>query len=251
MQRSKIEYLRGPDGREGFTWNPIKMRCSPASAGCANCWHLKFAKRHASNPTFKDDAKKAYRGGSPFLDREELMSPRRVKKSSLIAVQFMGDLFHDAVPLSWIQDVYGVIDLCPQHTFLVLTKRSKRLSDVFSACGPYGLVKNLWLGVSVEDQAAFDDRIPLLLRTPAAKRWVSVEPMLGPVDISDAVHSSNLGPRYAGIDLIVCGSETGPRKRPCHPEWVDSLRAQCLAAGVPFFGKVDREGKPIGPRQMP
>jgi len=246
-----------------MTWNPIQMRCTPISAGCANCWHLQFAKRHAGNPTFNKQKRAAYAGGKPRVDINEHSAPSRRKKSSMIAVMFMGDLFHESIMDTQIGGVFGCMEGSPRHTFLVLTKRAERMMRWvtewkkkidYMADHPapqeglylkrYG---HIWLGVSVEDQAAADERIPLLLQTPAAIRWVSVEPMLGPVDLRGQAKGYGFG----WIDWVVCGAETGLHKRPCNPEWTDSLRGQCTAAGVPFFGKVDQDGNPIEPRQMP
>ena len=245
MQRSKIEYLRGPDGREGFTWNPLTMRCSRISAGCKNCWHLRFADRHKSNPTFSDKARAAYAGGPAYLDRDELMEPRHRGGHSKIAVQFMGDLFHESVSDDELNAIFFEMLTTPSHTFLILSKRVQRMHDFLNRKPPKGYgnwpFENVWVGGSVEDMISAEKIIPLIRDIPAKVRWISVEPML------------QYFPRaiWTGIHWVVCGAETGPHKRPCRQEWIDDLRTGCLNAGVKFFGKVDSSGAAIMPREMP
>jgi protein gp37 len=155
----------------------------------------------------------------------------------------MGDLFHDDVPSSDIVDVFAIMERAKWHTCCVLTKRPRRMHKLLSSWEIYEAPPNIWLGVSVEDQKATDERIPILLQAPAALRFVSVEPMLGPVDLecvnregcwhTDALCRGD----DAHIDWVICGGETGPGARPMHPDWARSLRDQCQAAGVPFFFK--------------
>ena len=244
MQKSKIEYLSAVGG---MTWNPIAMKCSPVSPGCWNCWHLRMAKRLEANTALGTRRQAAYLGGEARLIADELGAPARRRIPTTIAVQFMGDLFHDRVSPIYRKIVFGEMFELERHTFLVLTKRVDNLCRFLELdrLRGYKPANNIWFGVSVEDQATADERIPILLQTPAAHRWVSVEPMLGPVNLEQA------RPRGTQLDWVVCGSETGPRKRPCCLEWIDRLRDQCAAAGVPFFGKVDQNGKAIMPREMP
>jgi protein gp37 len=201
----------------------------------------------------------------------------------------MGDLFHDAVDDGFIDEVFAAMALSSRHIFQVLTKRPKRMavycqdwqkrysgvnyaSRVVLVGGAalyptqaHGMVpdrawppQNVWLGVSVEDQETADERIPLLLQTPAAVRFVSIELMLGPVDLSEwlRVHQVNLGPgrerhwtennyEISKLDWIIVGGESGPDARPTHPDWVRSVRDQCQAAGVPFFMKQMSKRAPI------
>jgi protein gp37 len=172
----------------------------------------------------------------------------------------MGDLFHEAVADEFIDAVFMVTAKAHWHTFQVLTKRADRLPQYFARNLPKSIspLENVWLGVSVEDQKTADERIPILLQTPAAVRFVSVEPMLGPVDLSEwlRVHQVNLGPgrerhwtennyEVSKLDWIIVGGETGPKARPIHPAWVRSLRDQCHAAGVPFFMKQMSKRAPI------
>lgn len=170
----------------------------------------------------------------------------------------MGDLFHDQVPEGYIDSILEIIAACPQHIFLVLTKRPQNINRKmyeptnevpFRELGGGDYLPNLWLGVSVENQKAANERIPILLQTPAAVRFVSAEPMLEPIylrpydDFSDSGHgrrwlgTSCNAARSKGIDWVVCGGETGPGARPVHPDWVRNLVLQCKDAGVPIFIK--------------
>lgn len=189
---------------------------------------------------------------------------------SLIMEVIRGDLFHEDVPDDWIDRVFAVMALAPQHTFQVLTKRADRMRAYMigerysvvdaaveitsNARGNIaGIVQrenmdkrgdwplpNVWLGVSAEDQPRADERIPHLLATPAAVRFVSVEPMLGPVDLEPYVSSAwstdhHEWPKLGNLDWVIVGGESGPGARPMHPHWARGLRDQCVAAAVPFF----------------
>lgn len=183
----------------------------------------------------------------------------------------MSDLFHENAPDEWIDQAFAVMALCPQHTFQALTKRPKRMLDwvrknstggrifhLASQIDPkkYGAVSgswplpNVWLGVSVEHQEAADARIPLLLQTPAAVRFVSAEPLLGRVDLhlpDQEAYPLKMRPvAIQRIHWVICGGESGPGARPMHPDWARSLRDQCRAANVPFFFKQWGEWLPEG-----
>lgn len=249
MNKSSIEWLAHPSLGPGMTWNPLAMRCTPVSRGCDHCWHLRFAARHAKNPAFEQAVRDAYAGGAPVLREEELAAPLRRRKPTMIAVQLMGDLFHEQVSDEVIAAVFGVMAACPQHLFVVLTKRTERLPRWSAMAEPVrrtihwvgksslpGLGTGPWplpnviLGTSIEDQPSADARLPDLLRCPAARRVVSVEPMLGPVDL----WAMSDGSWY---DWVIFGGEAGLGARPMHPEWARDLRNQCVAAGVPFMFK--------------
>lgn len=282
--KTKIEWTEA-------TWNPVRG-CSIVSEGCRNCYAMRMA--HRSNrpggayegltrigphgPTWTGDVR--------FVP-ELLDYPLRLRKPHRIFVNSMSDLFHEKVSFEQISEVFAVMALAPQHTFQLLTKRLERAGEFFQSLSPgnhrevlklarfvesrYTIpanyewpLKNVWLGVSVEDQKTADERIPLLLETPAAVRWISAEPLLGPINldgfldfeyphcsgfvnghvdegyctkcgghITDSIHT-NPGSK---LDWVVVGGESGPGARPMHPDWVRSLRNQCAAAGVPFFFK--------------
>ena len=219
MSKHKIGWLNRP-GTTGETWNPI-TGCSPVSAGCLNCYAARMAKRFGESHGYPAD--------EPFrvtFHPDRLERPSRWKKPKTIFVCSMGDLFHEDVEAPWVYRVLEEACFCEHHTFIVLTKRPKRMATVMSH-EPI-VLPNLWLGVTAEDQAAADERVPLLLKTPAAVRWVSVEPMLEETDLAMLVDD---------LDWVVIGCESGPRRRPCKPEWVEALVEQCQEAGVAVYVK--------------
>ena len=177
MNKTGIEYLT-------HTWNPTTGR-SEISDGCKNCWAKKMAKRLAAMGA------PGYDPADPFKVTAHINrfdQPRLVKKLSVIGVSFMGDLFHNLIDDGTLASVFHVMRVCTQHTFVVLTKRPEnmfRFIDDYEAFN-FGVSPNIWLGVTVENQEQADKRIPILLKTPAAKRWVSVEPCLGPIDLFKA-----------------------------------------------------------------
>ena len=229
------------------TWNPL-VGCSVVSPGCTNCYAMRKAGGFLSRTgkfrglTLGSKAGPVWTGEvrlwEPALDQ-----PLRWQKPRRIFVNSMSDLFHESIPSDWIRRIFDVMRNAPQHTYQILTKRAERMKE-FMAWWVMQHVEqppsNWWLGVSVEDQARADERIPLLLETPAAVRWISAEPLLGPVEMSrwlgNAPEEAGIceGP---GIDWVVVGGESGPHARPMHPDWARSLRDQCTAAGVPFFFK--------------
>lgn len=256
------------------TWNPI-TGCTKISEACQNCYAERMSKRLAGRCGYPKD--------EPFkvtLHPERLEEPFGWRKPRRVFVCSMGDLFHEDVPEKFIYDIWDVMVLNKQHIFLVLTKRPDRMKSFIEKvmtnrmnyASTFGNtlegkearrwaqkpVQNIWLGVTAENQARADERIPILLQIPAAVRFVSVEPMLGPVDLSlsDGVDLSmsvgtglKPGKSYLinSLDWVICGGETGPGARPMHPDWVRSLRDQCQAAGVPFFFKSWGEWAPSKP----
>jgi protein gp37 len=183
--------------------------------------------------------------------------PLKVKKPTTWFVNSMSDLFHKEVPFEFIDKVFAVMALCPQHTFQILTKRPEQMAEyvgiedraeliaktAWNICDGYGPwpLPNVWLGTSVENQKAADERIPHLLKCPAAVRFLSVEPMLGPVDLSvghvlkrEEACELCEGPT---IDWVIVGGESGHHARPCHIEWIRSIVEQCKTAGCPAFVK--------------
>ncbi len=233
MNKTDIDYL-------DYTWNPTKG-CSAISEGCAHCWAKTMARRLAGMGT------RGYSKENPFAVMccpWRLDEPLKVKKPSRIGVSFMGDLFHKDVPFEFIDRVWTRILYCPQHDFIILTKRPDRMAEFVSDVGVfnYDVLSNLWLGVSVSNQSDADKFIPILLQIPASRRFVSVEPMLGPVDLclgEDGIESGGPQGWVPGptIDWVICGAETGPGARRMHPDWARGLRDQCVEAKVPFFFK--------------
>ncbi len=246
MKKTNIQYLT-------HTWNPIAMRCTPVSAGCQNCWHLRMTNRMKANPVLKMGKMLAYMpSGRPYLDRTKMDEPLRMKMPGRIGVQFMGDLFYDSIPDGWIDEIFDVCQLAPQHKFFILTKRPARMRQaILRQKKAYVNLCNMWFGVSVEDQNTADERIPYLMNTGNINRWISAEPMLGVVDLTHMnvlqTHQGRysfpyLEEKYRSkvidyIDWVVCGAETGPKKRPMKWVWAKRLANQCKNANVPFFFK--------------
>ncbi|MBB3396845.1 phage Gp37/Gp68 family protein [Rhizobium sp. BK060] len=261
------------------TWNPI-TGCSVVSPGCTNCYAMKLAgtrlKHHPSRERLTKDTKAGpVWTGEVRFNAEWLDQPLRWKRPRMIFVCAHGDLFAEGVPDEWIDQVFAVMALSPQHVFQVLTKRPERMreyfagrrsnfgraSDVLHEQISHGFdedhqqdavdrldlfdsmgkpLANVWLGVSVEDQRRADERIPLLLDTPAAIRWISAEPLLGYIDLGQLQTDlpTNAWLTWLdSLDWVVAGGESGAGARPMHPHWAYALRDQCAAAGVPFHFK--------------
>ncbi|OVE81192.1 hypothetical protein BVY04_03915 [bacterium M21] len=213
---TNIGWVRNPDGTKGETWNPI-IGCSKASPGCANCYAETIAGTRLVNipstaKRYQEVITDGKWNGKTFLVESELEKPLRWKKPRTIFVCSMGDLFHESVKASWIDKVFAVMALCPQHRFMVLTKRPERMARYFNSHGEFGGAQvwqkvvnemlsltrdlekaylpmhvthlpNVWLGTTVENQEQADKRIPHLLRCPASLRFLSVEPMLNEIDL--------------------------------------------------------------------
>jgi len=200
-----------------LTWNPV-TGCTGISEGCRHCYAERMAKRlHAmGNPR--------YANGFKVTLHDDLVDlPRRLRKGRMIFVNSMSDLFHEKIPPEFVQRVFDTMAACPQHVFQVLTKRAGRLRELAPRL-PWPA--NVWMGVSVED-ARVTHRIDDLRTVPAAVRFLSCEPLIGPLDDL----------RLAGIDWVIVGGESGPGARPMHAEWVDAIRLQCSRAGARFFFK--------------
>lgn len=237
------------------TWNPV-TGCSHVSDGCRFCYAEALDKRYHP-ATFKPWTH-ANAAENVVLHPERLDVPLRWRKPRRVFVNSMSDLFHETVPDEFIRQVFAVMGEARQHTFQVLTKRPERMRDFMSdlvAEGDFATLTgdtdtpfpwpNVWLGVSVENQRAADERIPLLLQTPAAVRFLSCEPLLGPVDLTRwLVNSPEMAEwclaHYGAsqpLSWIIVGGEGGPHYRPMNLDWARSLRDACDESGVPFFYK--------------
>ncbi|GAA0736827.1 phage Gp37/Gp68 family protein [Dactylosporangium roseum] len=208
------------------TWNPT-TGCDQISAGCDNCYALTLAKRLKAMGAVKyqndGDPRTSGPGFGLTVHETALRQPYTWTAPSVVFVNSMSDLFHARVPIGFVRDVFAVIADTPQHTYQVLTKRSTRLRRLAERLD---WPANLWMGVSVEDVATLT-RINDLRVVPAAVRFVSCEPLLGPLDTID----------LDGVGWVIAGGESGPRHRPIDPAWVTQLRDRCIAAEVPFFFK--------------
>lgn len=261
------------------TWNPV-AGCTRVSAGCDSCYAVTMTHRLEAMGQAKYAGLTVLNGkgdrhfnGQVRCDEAALKIPLCWKKPKRVFVNSMSDLFHKDVPFEFVDKVFAVMALCPQHTFQILTKRPERMAEyltcsremvsywmgrfvgkktmksigeAFDMQAWYALGKplpNVWLGCSVENQDAADKRIPELLKCPAAVRFLSVEPLLGPVDLSaffggEYATASGSEPNYNfGIDWCIVGGESGPGARPCNVEWIRSVVAQCKAAGTACFVK--------------
>jgi protein gp37 len=251
------------------SWSPIRG-CSHASPGCDHCWAERMAKRFCRCQCDKSPNAPTEANPDPFfgfadergwtgrveLIESELTKPLHWKRPRVVALNWMGDLFHKTVPDGAIDRVFAVMALCPHHKFLVLTKRARRMREYVTGLGARFLdvicdfsfslglsipsrnsipLRNVALGVSVED-CDYLGRIGDVRQTPATMRFLSLEPLLedlGQLDLT-------------GIYWVICGGESGPGARPMHPNWPRSLRDQCQVAGVPFFFKQWGGFRPVG-----
>jgi protein gp37 len=248
------------------TWNPLRAQygersghyCEHVSPGCERCYAEVFNKRLGTGLPFKPGHRKDI---ELFLDEKTLLAPLRWKKPRMIFVCSMTDLFGDWVTDEWIDDIFAVMGECDhRHTFQVLTKRPERMQRYMTerahrAWNRKRLAteafppRNVWLGTSAEDQQRADERIPPLLATPAAVRFVSLEPLLGQIDLVSGGEITEIGnidwlrghrgpePSIPGLDWVIVGGESGRGARPMHPAWARSLRVQCAAADCRFFFK--------------
>ena len=229
------------------TWNPV-TGCTPISEGCANCYAKRMAQRLKGRFGYPKD--------EPFRvisHHDKLDQPLKWKKPRIVFVCSMGDLFHKDVSYGAIRDIFDVIELCSWHTFLVLTKRPLRMGHSVKTWFADILPQNLWLGITAENQQTADERIPILLQIPAAKHFVSLEPLLGPVDL----YSTTIGDPLCHcsgcmtmtpnrIDWVIAGCESGPGRRPAKIESFRDLKNQCVEADVDFFLKqMEIEGKVV------
>ena len=264
------------------TWNPVRG-CSIVSPGCVNCYAMTFAHRFNRPGGPYEGLTKATTAGPQWTGQVQLVEsalrePLSWRKPARVFVNSMSDLFHESVPDDFIDRVFAVMALAQRHTFQILTKRPSRMSAYLSKLGrrsnvawnirttmdgwprEYDIVDaveseetwplpNVWLGVSCEDQQRADERIPLLLQTPAAVRFISAEPLLGPIDLRTGGEVTEVGhidwlrgfrgsePKIPSIDWVICGGESGPKARPCDVRWLRSIVGQCKVSGVPVFVK--------------
>lgn len=277
------------------TWNPV-VGCTRVSEGCRFCYAFEIHDmRHAAHKAGKAvPAQYAKPFKEVQLLPERLEQPYHWRKPRQVFVNSMSDLFHPAVPFEFIARVFTTMMGSPKHTFQILTKRPERAAGFLGRCGSWegyvthngeppvsyggtGIIvgpgadnrwplSNVWLGTSVEDQEHADKRIPYLLRCPAAVRFLSCEPLLGPItfrigqlDCQDCEHNRNGGTidrtpepcdgNCPQIKWVIVGGESGDHARPMHPDWARSICNQCQSAGVPFFFKQWGEWKPIS--EMP
>jgi protein gp37 len=215
------------------TWNPTRG-CSRVSEGCWNCYAMRMAHRFSGPGRPYEGLTRMTPHGVDWTGEvrfvpEVLDWPLRQRKPLRIFVDSMSDLFHPSVSDEDIDRVFAVMKRALRHTFIVLTKRAGRMAGYVSLTE---VLPNVVLGVSCEDQQRADERIPLLLQTPAVRRCVSLEPLLGPIDLRPSWLAG-----YDYRDWVIVGGESGPKARPCHVEWIRSIKDQCQTAGVALHVK--------------
>ncbi len=222
--------MAGPSDIEWteHTWNPV-AGCDIISPGCTNCYAMRMARRLEFMGHKKYQNLTRVSGGRPkwngeiHLDYDALDAPKAWRTGKLIFVNSMSDLFHENVPLAFIQSVFKTMEETPQHTYQVLTKRAERLAAI---APEISWPKNVWMGVSVEN-SDYLHRVEHLRTVDAAIRFLSLEPLLGPLPNLDLTR----------IDWVIAGGESGPNARPMDPEWVREIRDACSRARVPFHFK--------------
>jgi len=240
-------------GKTSIEWTdcawPIVTGCTRVSEGCRHCYSERLTATRLKNvPAYKGLA--TMKHGDPRwtgeirLNKKVLEDPLHWKKPRRIFVSQMSDLFHEAIPDEFILDIVRVMAAAHWHTYQILTKRPERMHALLVGWYEKSIaLPNLWLGVSCEDQPTADERIPLLLQTPAAVRFVSVEPMLGPIDLQISAFNGADSILFLscqsleGLHWVIVGGESGPGARPMQEEWARSVMQQCKAGGVPFFMK--------------
>jgi len=236
------------------TWNPI-VGCSKVSPACDHCYAERMAARLAQNPHAPAAYQSVVQPGRPWtwngktsMVESSLETPLHWRKPCRVFVGSMTDLFHPSTPFEWIDKIIDIMSQTPHITYQILTKRPERMHDYIAhnmwlTNAP---MEHVWFGVTVENQDQADKRIPVLLDTPAAVRFVSIEPMLGPVDLASYFYQDNVYcgddtsgflDYQEGLDWVIVGGETGPGARPMRIQWVLDLQSQCKDSGVPFFFK--------------
>lgn len=280
--KTRIEWTKSADGVEGSTWNPIRAvnkatsrvgwHCTHVSEGCRNCYAETMNIRLGTGLPFKPGHEKDI---ELFMDKGMLKRPIQWTRPRSIFVGSMTDLFGEFVPDEWIDDVFAVMLSAPHHTYQILTKRPDRMLTYMADpdtshriyCKAFKVIfyepkiwplPHVWCGTSVEEQGWVGERLTLLLRTPAVTRFVSAEPLLGPLDMRGYLgrnrfnaNGENITPSIiesenSRIHLVITGAESGKGARPMNLDWVRSIRDQCVASNTMFFFKQDAiDGKKI------
>lgn len=249
MAKTSIEWTRGPNGEQGFSFNPW-TGCTKVGPGCDHCYAEGWAKRSGlvqwgPGAERRRTSEANWRQPVKWNAEAERLGVRyRVFCASL------ADVFDNAVPVEWRRDLFDLIERTPHLDWLLVTKRignakammadALHLNPDALSNGQIWPLPNVWLGITVVNQEEADRDIPKLLQTPAAVRFLSMEPLLGPVDLRQAHITRTRLPEWPSptrVDWVIVGGESGPKARPMHPQWARDIRDQCAAAGVPFLFK--------------
>ena len=216
----------------GISWTDATLNlvvgCTKISPGCKNCYAKAVTERWPGRfPEGFDNV---------TLKPERLHTPHSWRKPRRVFVNSMSDTFHEKVPRWYLKAMWRLFEDTPRHTYQILTKRPERMEAMFFQ-GILPVLPNVWLGVSAEDQKHWDERVPILVCTPAAVRFVSCEPLLGPIAIGLPIQT---------VDWIIVGGESGRNWRPMVPAWAEAIRDQCRASGIAFFYKQHSKFRPGG-----
>lgn len=247
------------------TWNPI-IGCNKISAGCDDCWAEKMAHRLSMISTTKYyknvvSFRTGWNGKTHF-EKSQLNKPFHWKKPAKIFVCSMSDLFHEATPFEWILQVWDLMCSNSQHTYQLLTKRPERVIEFLKWLGNMDCISVpdfIWIGVTTENQAMANRRIPELLKIPAKTKFISCEPLLSNIDLQPATNDYFLDGNFISypgkeiipnnVNWVIAGPETGQKARPMQKEWIENIYKQCKSANVPFFDKKDILG--LNVKQFP
>lgn len=258
MAETTIEWTRGPNGEQGFTFNPW-IGCTKVSPGCDHCYAARQdAHRRWTPEGWGGPRRRTKTWGDPL--KWNAQAEREGRRYRVFCAS-LADVFDNQVPDEWRRDLFKLIDECRRLDWLLLTKRIGNAARMIADAGGWTTTPwpNVWLGATVVNQEEADRDIPKLLAVPARVRFLSIEPMLGPVDLTNVAPPFVEGREWHGIDVltphnrslrpcldwIIAGGESGPQARPAHPDWFRSLRDQCAAAGVAFMLKQWGEWAPV------
>lgn len=245
-ENTKIEWAK-------HTFNPW-IGCTKVSPGCDHCYAETFAHRFGGG-WGKGAPRRLTSESNWKLPLRWNRAAEKAGRRDRVFCASLADVFDNEVPDAWRDRLFALIDCTPNLDWLLLTKRPQ---VALKYMNPPSIMPNVWLGTSVENQPMADLRIPTLLKIPAAKRFLSVEPLLGPVDLWSSANyqlpDGSFGSAFAwgkGVNWVIVGGESGPKARPMHPAWARSIRDQCVAAGVPFFYKQWGEWAEVGSEALP
>ena len=214
------------------TWNPV-TGCTQVSPGCDNCYAMAIAENKRGTKAFPDGFDITLRG-------HKLLEPLTWRDPALVFVNSMSDLFHAGIPTDFLAGIWNTMLKADRHIYQVLSKRPHRAARVIQEMR-LPLPEHIWIGTSIEYQTLAESRIPALLSIPSAVRWLSCEPLLGPLDLAEYLPD---------LEWVVDGGESGPRRRPADYSWFRSIRDQCATAGVPYLHKQGNHRYPGRDREL-
>ena len=215
-----------------YAWTPVEG-CSKASEGCDNCYAASMAHRFGKH------------WGSPWFNPSKIAYPEQTLKPGRVFVCPTSDLFHEAMKIDDILAIFGAMQAAPWHTYIILTKRPSNMQLFFHT---QPAPDNWWIGTTCENQARFDERFEILMRCDAKTRFLSLEPLLGPIQMTERL---NCHDGFGELSWVISGPETGKRRRPCDPDWIKGLAGECERANIRFFDKRDEDDPLFTRRDWP